>query len=306
MTLPTSEDVTGFVAGGTSGRPAWLEPLGEALQDKVTALVEGGGQRAQAVKDFLNGTWLGHPLHPAMVMLPLGAWSTAAILDLLGKRDAADAAIGVGVLSTLPTAAAGVAQWHDIYGEARRVGVVHAMLNGAALGLYTGSLLARQTGRRGLGIALSTLGLGVVGWSGYLGGELAYTLGVGVNRNALGLGANPKPWERGGDDYQVAAQADSLVEGQLAAGEITVEGESVPVVLLKRGDEILALGGVCSHWGGPLAEGKLVDGDCVECPWHGSRFDLRDGTVKRSPATAPQPRYEARLRNGNVEVRQAG
>lgn len=304
MALPISEDVTGFIAGGTKGRPAWLEPVGEALQDKLSSLVEGGSS-IQGVKDFLNGAWLGHPLHPAMVAVPIGAWSTAAALDLLGTRDAADVAIGLGVLSTLPTAAAGLAQWHDTYGEARRVGLVHAILNGAALGLYTGSLLARRSGRRALGVGLSTLGLGIVSWSGYLGGELAYTLGVGVNRNALGLGANPKPWERGGEDYQVAARADSLVEGQLAAGEIMIEGEKVPVVLLQRGERILALGAVCSHWGGPLAEGKLVDGLCVECPWHQSQFDMRDGSVTRSPATAPQPRYDARLRDGNVEVRQA-
>ena len=79
----------------------------------------------------------------------------------------------------------------------------------------------------------------------------------------------------------------------------------LPIVLLKRGEQILALSGTCSHWGGPLAEGELVDGVCVECPWHGSQFDLRDGSVRRGPATAPAPVFETRLREGRVEVRRA-
>lgn len=296
MALDTDKPVTSFATGGKDGQPEWLEPLGDQLHQALNNLVEGGGQPLQRAKDILNGTWLGHPLHPALVVTPLGAWTTAAVLDLIGERRAADAAIGLGVVSTLPTAAAGMAQWHDTYGESRRLGLVHAMLNTAALGLYIGSLAARWSGNRGLGIGLSTVGLGVVGWSGYLGGELSYRLGVGIDRNA---------WRPTADDYRIAANADKLVEGELLAGEITVKEEKVPLVLLKRGDEVFAIGAVCSHWGGPLAEGRLVDDYCVECPWHKSQFDIRDGSVVQSPATAPQPRFEARVRNGNVEVRQA-
>jgi nitrite reductase/ring-hydroxylating ferredoxin subunit/uncharacterized membrane protein len=297
MALQIPREASGFLAGGKDNRPAWLEPLGKQLQANLTALVQGGGQPLQDVKDFLNGTWLGHPLHPALIVVPLGSWITATFLDVIGEEGAADAAIGVGLVSALPTAAAGAAQWHDTDGEQRRLGLVHAILNTAALGLYAGSLMARRSGLRGLGIGLSTVGLGVVGWSGYLGGELSYTLGVGVNRNAW------LPEREQADRFQVAAKADGLVDGKLAAGEITVGGRKVPLVLLKRGEEILALGAVCSHMGGPLAEGKLVGVECVECPWHGSRFDMRDGSVVQSLATAPQPRFEARLRAGNVEVR---
>ncbi|MDQ3701361.1 MAG: Rieske 2Fe-2S domain-containing protein [Chloroflexota bacterium] len=283
------------------GLSGWLDGLSERLQAGLTEAMETGGPSAQAAKDFLNGTWLGHPLHPALVFLPLGAWSTAAVLDVLGEQRAADASIGLGILSSLPTAAAGLAQWHDIQSKPRRVGMAHALLNTIALGCYTGSWAARAAGHRKLGFSLSTLGLATTGVSGYLGGELAYNLGVGVSRTAWSTeveDASPAISE-----FQVAAPASSHVEGDLSAGEIEVDGQKIPLVLLKRGNQVLALNGTCTHAGGPLAEGKLVDGDCVQCPWHGSIFNMHDGTVVQSPATASQPHFEARVRDGNVEVR---
>ena len=77
----------------------------------------------------------------------------------------------------------------------------------------------------------------------------------------------------------------------------------MPLVLLKKGRSVLALSAVCTHWGAPLAEGKLVNGDCVECPWHASQFSMTDGSVQQGPATAPQPVFEARIHEGNIEVR---
>lgn len=302
MALETPRPIAAFATGETEAQRAWLEPMAEQLQEKVNAFVRDVGQPAQDIKDFLNGTWFGHPLHPVMVLLPIGAWSTAALLDLLGEARAADVAIGMGVVTSLPTAAAGIAQWQDIGGRPRRMGLMHALLNGTALGCYVGSLLARRGGSRGLGVALSTIGLGIVGWSGYLGGELSYTLGVGVNRNAW----TPDTWFPEADGrFQVAAKAGDLVDGQLAAGEVTLNGQKTPLVLLKRGEQVFAINGICSHLGGPLVEGTLVDGDCVECPWHGSRFNLHDGNAVRSPASAHQPLFEARVQDGNVEVRPA-
>lgn len=286
-----------------SSQSVWLEPVSEQLQNSLTTLVDEGGRPAQAVKDFLHGTWFGHPLHPALIVLPLGAWTTAPFLDLVGADEGADAAIGLGILASLPTAAAGMADWSHTAGKARRVGLAHGLLNTAALGCYVGSYAARRAGSRGLGIGLSTLGLGLGALSAYLGGEIAYDLGQGVNRNAWSPEVGQVAPDL--DEFKVAARADSLVEGGLSAGEITVDGTKVPLVLLKRGDQVFALNGTCSHMSGPLAEGKLVGESCVECPWHGSRFDFRDGSVVRGPAVYVQPRFEARVRDGNVEVRLA-
>jgi nitrite reductase/ring-hydroxylating ferredoxin subunit len=171
---------------------------------------------------------------------------------------------------------------------------VHATTNSAALGCFVASLFARGSGKRGLGIGLSTTGLALATVGAYLGGELVYREGTNVDRNA---------WNPPAEGWHVAASAADLTDGQLARGEIDVDGQKLPLVLLKRGRKILALGATCSHMGGPLAEGKLVGETCVECPWHGSTFDLQDGRVVHGPAAYVQPVYEARQRNGNVEVR---
>jgi nitrite reductase/ring-hydroxylating ferredoxin subunit len=174
------------------------------------------------------------------------------------------------------------------------VWLVHAFVNVGALTCFTGSLLARRAGQRGPGVCLSTVGLSLASFSAWLGGDLVFALGNVVNRTA---------WEPEVGEFQTAARLDELPEGQLTAAQVKVEETSVQLVLLKRGSQVFALGNVCTHAGGPLAEGALVDGTCVQCPWHGSQFDMRDGRVVRGPATMVQPAYETRVRDGNVEVR---
>jgi nitrite reductase/ring-hydroxylating ferredoxin subunit/uncharacterized membrane protein len=286
--------VSQMVQSGIDRQQEWLDPLAERVQQWLNSVTQQGGPSARRIKDFLNGTWLGHPLHPVLTDVPIGAWFTGAMLDLVGSSRAADKAFLVGTIAALPTAAAGMADWADQSDEPRRVGMAHALLNGGALTCFLASLLARSSGNRALGIGLSTAGLTLATGGAYLGGELVYDYGTQVDRNA---------WEPEVTDWQVAARMDSLPEGQLSSGEIDVDGRKLPLVLLKRGQTVLALGGVCSHLGGPLAEGKLVDGQCVECPWHGSTFNLQDGTVVHGPSPYPQPVYETRQRDGNVEVR---
>jgi nitrite reductase/ring-hydroxylating ferredoxin subunit len=286
-----------FVERGIDQQQNWLDPAAKQLQQLVSQALQQGGPGARRVKDFLNGVWLGHPLHVALSDAPIGGWVTGAVLDLVGAERGADAAFTFGVLAALPTAAAGLADWVDQADTPRRMGLVHATINSAALGCFVGSLLARGSGNRGLGIRLSTTGLALATVGAYLGGELVYREGTNVDRNA---------WNPPTEGWLVAARAADLPEGQLAQGEIEVDGQKLPLVLLKKGRSILALGGSCSHMGGPLPEGKLVDDECVQCPWHGSTFDMRDGRVVRGPSAYPQPIYEARERDGNVEVRQVG
>jgi nitrite reductase/ring-hydroxylating ferredoxin subunit len=81
---------------------------------------------------------------------------------------------------------------------------------------------------------------------------------------------------------------------------VTLDG--VTVVLVRQGAVVHALGGTCTHRGGPLADGT-VGVDVIRCPWHGSEFRLVDGEVVRAPATTPEPAYETRVRDGLVQVR---
>jgi nitrite reductase/ring-hydroxylating ferredoxin subunit/uncharacterized membrane protein len=228
--------------------------------------------------------------------VPIGAWCTGALLDLVGSPGAADAAYTVGVLGAVPTALAGAADWSDTEEESRRIGLVHALLNSAGLLLIIGSLFARRNNQRGVGILLSTAGLSLSSLSAWLGGHLVYVLGTSVGRNVF---------EPIVEKFQVIATADSIESGKLVGAEIDVQGTKVPLVLFKKGRSILAIGATCTHWGESLAKGKLVNGDCVECPWHGSQFSLVDGSVRQGPAAVPAHVFEARVRQGNVEVRRA-
>src|SRR5687767_6119288 len=136
------------------------------------------------VKDLLSGTWLGHPLHPVLTDVTIGAWTSAAMLDVVDGERSADAArrlVGLGVLSAGPTALAGWSDWADTEGEERRAGVAHALGNTAAIAAFGLSWAARRAGRRGLGIALSTLGTGIASATAYIGGHLVYSRGVGVD-----------------------------------------------------------------------------------------------------------------------------
>jgi len=263
----------------------------DRLASPLAGLV-GRAVESRLVRNALSGTAIGHPLHPVLTDLPIGAWSMAAILDTVGGRggqQAADLAIGVGIVSALPTAVTGLNDWSDTFGPDRRVGTVHAGANSTALGLYVASLLARRAGNRERGKALGWLGLGAVLVGGYLGGHLSYSRGVNVNRTAF---------EHRSQEWTAVMPESELGEGQLhhaRAGDASV-------LVVHDGGQTHALASTCTHLGGPLHEGQLADG-CVTCPWHGSTFRLADGGVVRGPASAPQPVYETRVRDGQVEVR---
>lgn len=255
------------------------------LGQKLTGLVPAG-----PVKDALSGTPAGHPLHPVLVTVPIGAFVGASMLDATGgDPDASRRLIGFGLATAVPTAAAGLSDWGDTVGAERRVGVAHALSNTVALGLLAASWLNRRSGPGGKTLALA--GLTVLGVSGWLGGHLAYAQGVGVDTTAFQQ--MPTDWT------DACAESDVPHDEPFAA---TV-GDT-QVLLMRRAGGLAAIGDRCTHRGAPLHEGQVVDG-CIECPWHGSRFDLSDGAVRRGPASRPQPAFETRVVDGMVQVRRS-
>ncbi|WP_205697998.1 Rieske (2Fe-2S) protein [Conexibacter sp. SYSU D00693] len=248
-----------------------------------------------AVKDALSGVPSGHPIHPALTDLAIGSWTSATILDLVGgegSQQAADKLVAVGLLSTVPVIATGMSDWADTIGPERRIGTAHALTNAAATACYAASLAARRSGRRGTGVLLGLAGASIAGAGAWLGGHLAFSRGVGVDETTF---------ERPPEDWTAVARAEELVEGRPKA----VRAGGVEAVLVRRGGRVHALADRCNHRGGSLADGEL-QGDCLVCPLHGSVFALEDGSVERGPATAPQPVYEVRERDGTVELRAAG
>lgn len=152
------------------------------------AIAPVAGDRApRGLRDALLGSWLGHPLHPIIVALPIGAWSLTSVFDLLGEARAADLCLRAGVVSAGGAALSGLAQWDTVTGHERprRIGLLHSSLNTVATGLYVGSWVLRSRDQRGAGVATAVAGLATVSLSGWLGGHLSYTLGVGVEEDAF-------------------------------------------------------------------------------------------------------------------------
>ena len=269
---------------------AVLDPPAERLGRSVRRTVGPG-----TLKDALSGTWLGHALHPLLTDVVIGTWTSSILLDLAGGDDAqggADRLLTAGLLAYPPTAVTGVSDWADTEAAddaVRRVGALHAALNGVAFALQAASLVARRRGARGRGVALSLAGMSILGAGGWLGGHMTYSQGVGVVQTVFNTG--PEAWTS-------ALPAAELTEGDPVA---VVVGET-PVLLVRTGGAVRALHDRCSHRGCSLAEGT-IDGDVVECACHGSRFRLEDGALERGPATNPQPAFAVREHEGQVQVR---
>jgi nitrite reductase/ring-hydroxylating ferredoxin subunit/uncharacterized membrane protein len=273
------------------GQVEALDPPAQALLGLADKVIKPGRAR-----DVLSGTFLGHALHPLMTDLPIGSWTSAVLLDSFGGRESEGAArklIGLGILAAAPTAATGWVEWADSAGGrpgTRRIGLVHAASNVTALSLFTASYLARRRGRRAKGRALALAGSSALAVGGHLGGHLSYVHGEGVAVTTF---------EEGSTEWAEAMPEQELAEGRPACALV----DGVPVLLVRKGGEIHALANRCTHRGGPLHEGEVGDGR-VTCPWHGSEFDLRTGSVEKGPASSPQPAYETRSQNGTIEVRQ--
>jgi uncharacterized membrane protein len=138
-------------------REAWLDRFAEPVQSFIARLFKSGGVLGQKTANLLNGSWLGHPVHPIITDIPIGAWTAAITLDAMeastgrkGIARAADAAVALGVVGAASAAVAGFADWQHTVGESRRVGFTHALLNTAALGLYITSMVARNNRQRGM------------------------------------------------------------------------------------------------------------------------------------------------------------
>jgi nitrite reductase/ring-hydroxylating ferredoxin subunit/uncharacterized membrane protein len=258
-----------------------------------------GASAMHRFKVFLNGTWIGHPLHPILTDIPIGAWTLTILLDLIGLLFglpqlglASSISACIGVAGAFAAIAAGLADWMDIDPPEKAIGAFHASVNVSATILFLISFLMRWSRHWQLGwatfvVASAGFLLAMVG--GYLGGVMVFDRGVMINRNA---------YRNGPDDYTPAVATRELAEGQLKRTLV----QEQPVLLLKLGGTVYALGAVCSHYGAPLNEGKIVD-RTIECPWHASRFGLEDGRVVQGPACTGVPVYDCKIVNDQVQIK---
>lgn len=281
------EDV-GLGQSIAKGMP-WLDDVAKVMEKTFDPFL--GQDAPREPRDFLYGVWLGHSLHAAVVTVPLGAWSAAMVLDVLREESAADAMVGLGLLGAAGAAVTGAAQWQDTTNDEapRRLGTLHALVNYATTGLMAGSWILRKRGNRGAAVALSTTGVALSAAAAWLGGELAYGLGIGVDHAAF---------EKPAVKWTEAAALDDLQDGK----PLRVEPDGAPVMLLRQGEDIRAIAATCPHLGGPLDKGK-IEGETVACPWHDSVFSVVNGAVLHGPAVMPVTAYEVRVESGKIMIR---
>jgi nitrite reductase/ring-hydroxylating ferredoxin subunit/uncharacterized membrane protein len=293
----------GTASNVESSRGALPAPVRRPVDDKLQKLLDkmlygGGNPSAQKIRNCLNGTWLGEPLHVVLTDVPVGAWTVAMVFDALDlvwdRREfarACEASIGIGLLGAAGAAATGMTDWSDVNPPARRLGFIHGLLNLSGIALFATSLFLRKTKSRKIGRIVSVLGYSVMSYAAHLGGKLVYEQRVGVDRT---------DGQAFPEQFAAVLPEASLIDGKLTR----VMYQETPILLVRRGDRLFAMAETCSHFSGPLSEGKL-EGDTVVCPYHFSRFALEDGRVIDGPAVHRQPCLEIRTRSGQIELRRA-
>ncbi len=284
-------------ASRASERLTWLDGPSYRLEHGIALVFTAFGGVSDRLRNVLNGTYVGHPVHPILTTVPIGAWTAGLVLDAVDTlaprpaafREAAQLTVGVGVVGSVASAVTGLADWQYTHDETRRAGLVHGIVNGAALGLCAASWRDRRRGRHGRARLCSGLGYGLTVASSFLGGNLVFRHQIGVDHSTDELGPH---------DFLAVLPVTGLDSGQPRR----VIADGVGIVLVRDGTQIHAVGERCSHLGAPMVDGWLYRGGLV-CPWHGSCFDLADGTATRGPASAPLPTYQVRQRAGQIEVR---
>ncbi|HET7379183.1 MAG TPA: Rieske 2Fe-2S domain-containing protein [Gaiellales bacterium] len=279
----------------------WMDGTAEVVQGWVGGAYGVLGRPGRALKNALHGTTvLGHPLHPAITDVPLGAWTVAVIADWLAiithrvPTSVGDIALAIGLTAALLAALSGYTDFHETFGQERRNALLHGLTMTTTVVVFAVSLGLRWWGPESLHLAAVILASGAyllaMGGS-YVGGHMTFGLGTMVNRNAFADGPA---------DFVAIGATPDFREGQMRR----VDAGGLPVLVTRLNGKVCAIGAVCSHAGGPLEEGKL-EGEVVTCPWHGSRFNVCSGDVKGGPASFDQPPLIAREQNGRVEVKLA-
>jgi nitrite reductase/ring-hydroxylating ferredoxin subunit/uncharacterized membrane protein len=272
--------------------------FGEWLARVVDGFYRVLGRPGKWLQDFVNGTWLGHPLHPVLTDVVIGGATLIAVFDLSvlvlgaeGLETASLVSVGFVALAALGATGTGLTDFKDTHtGNERNVVVLHGLINIVATLAYIASFFVRLGRSDDLGIWLSLAGVLILLVGGYIGGHVVFKYGYMVNRNAFAKGQRAKEFS----PIIAAADVPESTPTKVSLG-------STSLVVVRRGDLVYALKATCSHAGGPLDQGELV-GDTIVCPWHFSAFRLSDGAVRHGPATTRQVTYRTRVNELQIEV----
>ncbi len=268
------------------------------LAGLLNAIYRALGRPGKLLQDLLNGSWLGHSLHAVLVDVVVGGATAVVFLDILrvvfGVSGTVDAATWVLALTYAAGVGSILSGWTDFKdtaaGDERNVAGFHGIINFVGFAGFGLSLFQRLQGNPDAAFWPMLIGYGIISVGAYIGGHVVFKYGYMVNHNAFNRGKRAK-------EFTAVAPLAEVPENEPT--QVTLG--STKVVLVRRGDVVHALKDTCSHAGGPLSKGELRDGT-ICCPWHGSVFRLRDGSVVHGPATTRQVTYRARVQDGQIEL----
>jgi nitrite reductase/ring-hydroxylating ferredoxin subunit/uncharacterized membrane protein len=250
-----------------------------------------------------------HPIHPMLVVLPLGLFVGSWIFDLIGKATnnellwaASYYCVIAGLIGGFCAAIPGLIDWMSVVpprSSAKQRGLIHGGLNTLVLIAFLVIAVHRSAAigePGGFELGLITVAIIVLAISGWLGGTLSYRNQIGVDHRYANAGnwkeRELESWER------PACNQSELGEGQMMLVRVGTER----VVVGRCAEGVTAFGDHCTHKGGSLADGALV-GCTVQCPWHGSQFDVHTGRVIAGPAKSKIDTYDIDIRSGEVYIR---
>jgi nitrite reductase/ring-hydroxylating ferredoxin subunit len=278
----------------------WARPLARltnATAKVVDAFFAALGRPGKLLQDFLNGSWLGHSVHPVVVDVVVGGSTVALLLQLLTWLTVADVrtalvwTVALTWLAGLSAIVTGLTDFKDTTGgDERNMAGLHGLINIVAtvsLIVAFAALLARADGLAGWLIVAGFLTLSV---GAFIGGHVVFKYGYMVNRNAFARGKAAR-------EFTAVLPAADLPEATPTQAMLG----ATALVVVRRGDLVFALKDTCSHAGAALSKGHL-EGDTIVCPSHASAFRLSDGAVRHGPAATRQVTYRARINGAQVEV----
>ena len=278
----------------------WARPwarLWNGTAGVMDAIYRRLGRPGKLLQDLLNGSWLGHSLHPVVVDVVVGGSTAAVLLQVLSWLGVGDLRVAIlwvlalTWLAGLSAIVSGLTDFKDTAtGDERHVVGLHGLINILATTVLIGAFLGLLADADLLAGVLIVAGFAILSVGAFIGGHIVFKYGYMVNHNAFSGGKKAK-------EYAAILPAADLAE---ATPTKAMLGPTA-LVLVRRGDLVFALKETCSHAGGPLSQGEL-DGYTVICPWHGSAFRLSDGAVRHGPAATRQVAYRARINGDQVEV----
>jgi nitrite reductase/ring-hydroxylating ferredoxin subunit/uncharacterized membrane protein len=251
----------------------------------------------------------GHPIHPMLIPFPFAfltgaflfdaaaAWTGNMDLSYTG-RNLTLAGIGMGLVAAIPGAIDYVGSVPP-KSSGRKRAAQHALANTSALLLFAVSYALREDGDASIPtLAAQFVGVILLSMGGYMGGTLVFRNQIGVDHRYAGAGRWQEMSVASAGQPAVVANAGDLQVNQMKL----VRANDERVVLGRTEDGYAAFDDRCTHKGGPLSDGALICGT-VQCPWHGSQFDVKTGAVRCGPATKKIATHAIEESNGQVRLR---